>query len=190
MGGSKFRLGRVRKYTDQQKRKPVTLMVSIPRSLVSVQASTGLYLSPCPIRDTYSDCSDTPPSESSPLTVSFPLAQFMKCSVPSLTSLSHRLSLLPLPPQWVMLCSVPLTLSKVDVLVDDNPGVTVSLTFNEQLQWAAMIAWKRINPGLSSLFVNLPLIVKNVEDVLKVVQFFGSVKLCIGNPVNIDCFME
>ena len=172
------------------KEKAVTLMVSIPRSLVSVQASTGLYLSPCPIRDTYSDCSDTPPSESSPLTVSIPLAQFMKCSVPSLTSLSHRLSLLPLPPQWVMLCSVPLTLSKVDVLVDDNPGVTVSLTFNEQLQWAAMIAWKRINPGLSSLFVNLPLIVKNVEDVLKVVQFFGSVKLCIGNPVNIDCFME
>ena len=52
------------------------------------------------------------------------------------------------------------------------------MTFNEQLQWAAMIAWKRINPGLS----NLPLIVKNVEDVLKVVQFFGSVKLCIGNP--------
>ena len=182
MGGSKFRLGRVRKYTDQQKRKPVTLMVSIPRSLVSVQASTGLYLSPCPIRDTYSDCSDTPPSESSPLTVSFPLARFMKCSVPSLTSLSHRLSLFPLPPQWVMLCSVPLTLSKVDVLVDGNPGVTVSLTFNEQLQWAAMIAWKRINPGLSSLFFNLPLIVKNVEDVLKVVQFFGSVKLCIGNP--------
>ena len=120
MGGSKFRLGRVRKYTDQQKRKPVTLMVSIPRSLVSVQASTGLYFSPCPIRDTYSDCSDTPPSEYSPLTVSFPLAQFMKCSVPSLTSLSHRLSLLPLPPQWVMLCSVPLTLSKVDVLVDGN----------------------------------------------------------------------
>ena len=63
------------------KRKPVTLMVSIPRSLVSVQASTGLYSSPCPIRDTYSDCSDTPPSEYSPLTVSFPLAQFMKCSV-------------------------------------------------------------------------------------------------------------
>ena len=75
MGGLKFRLGRVRKYTDQQKRKPVTLMVSIPRSLVSVQASTGLYLSPCPIRDTLSDCSDTPPSESSPLTVSFPLAK-------------------------------------------------------------------------------------------------------------------
>ena len=75
MGGLKFRLGRVRKYTDQQKRKPVTLMVSIPRSLVSVEASTGLYLSPCPIRDTLSDCSDTPPSESSPLTVSFPLAK-------------------------------------------------------------------------------------------------------------------
>ena len=54
----------------------------------------------------------------------------------------------------------------------------LSLTFNEQLQWAAMIAWKRI---LSSLFVNLPLIVKNVEDVLKVVQFFNLV-LCIGNP--------
>ena len=51
-------------------------------------------------------------------------------------------------------------LSKVDVLVDGNPGVTVSLTFNEQLQCAAMIAWKRINPGLSSLFFNLPLIVK------------------------------
>ena len=45
-----------------------------------------------------------------------------------------------------------------------------------------MISWKRINPGLSSLFFNLPLIVKNVEDVLKVVQFFGSVKLCTGNP--------
>ena len=122
--------------------------------------------------------------------VSAAYAKFMKCSVPSLTSLSHRLSLLPLPPQWVMLCSVPLTLSKVDVLVDGNPGVTVSLTFNEQLQWAAMIARKRIHPGLSSLFFNLPLIVKNVEDVLKVVQFFGSVKLCIGNPVNIDCFVE
>ena len=47
MGGSKFRLGRVRKYTDQQKRKPVTLIVSIPRSLVTVQTSTGLYMSPC-----------------------------------------------------------------------------------------------------------------------------------------------
>ena len=67
-------------------------------------------------------------------------------------------------------------LSKVDVLVDGNPGITVSLTFNEQLQCAAMIAWRRINPRLSSLFFNLPLIVKNVEDVLKVVQFFGSVK--------------
>ena len=40
--------------------------------------------------------------------VSAAYAKFMKCSVPSLTSLSHRLSLLPLPPQWVMLCSVPL----------------------------------------------------------------------------------
>ena len=30
--------------------------------------------------------------------------------------------------------------------------------------------------------VNLPLITKNVEDVLKVIQFFDSVKLCIGNP--------
>ena len=159
----------------------MTLMVSIPRSLVSVQASTGLYLSPCPIRDTYSDCSDTPPSESSPLTELFPLAQFMKCSVPSLTSLSHLLSLLPLPPLcmgYALQCA-----TDFEVLVDGNPGVTVSLTFNEQLQWAAMIAWKRINPGLSSLFFNLPLIMKNVEDVLKVVQFFGSVKLCIGTSM-------
>ena len=64
------------KYTDRQKRKPAaTLMVSIPRSLISVPVSTGLYLSPCPIRDTCFDFSDTP-SESS-LTVSFPLAQFI-----------------------------------------------------------------------------------------------------------------
>ena len=47
------------------------------------------------------------------------------------------------------------------------------MTFNEQMQWAAMIAWKRINPGLSSLFFNLPLIVKNVEDVLKVVEGYS-----------------
>ena len=106
----------------------------------------------------------------------------MKGSVSSLISLSHWLSVLPLPLHWVIVCNEPLTLSKVEVLVDGNPGVTVSLTFNEQLQWTAMIALKRIYPSLSSIFFNLPLIIRNVEDVLKVIQFFGSEKLCIGNP--------
>ena len=100
----------------------------------------------------------------------------MKGSVSSLVSLSHRLSVLPLPPHWVIVFNEPLTLSKVEVFVDGNPGVTVSLTFNEQLQWTAMIALKRINPSLFSRFFNLPLIMKNVKDVLKVIQFFGSVK--------------
>ena len=92
MGGSKFRLGRVRKYTDQQKRKPVTLMVSIPRSLVTVQASTGLYMSPCvgPL----SLCSEEQPADDPHLTVSLPLSTFVNSHVRSLQQLTSRVSTL------------------------------------------------------------------------------------------------
>ena len=56
--------------------------------------------------------------------------------------------MLPPPPLCVIVCNVPLTLSKVVLFDDDKPGVTVSLTFNEQLQWTAM---KRLNVSLSSI---------------------------------------
>ena len=90
-------------------------MVSTPGCFVSVQVSHGLHLSACLNTETYSDGSDA-----SPLTVSFLLSTFVKgCA--SITSLSHRLSTLHSERIFA-------------VLDDGKPGVTVSLTFNEQLK--------------------------------------------------------
>ena len=72
-----FRSCGVSKYTDQHKRKPTTLMVSISCHLMSVQVLIGLHLSACLNTETYSDC-----SHASPFMVSFPLSAYMKGCVP------------------------------------------------------------------------------------------------------------
>ena len=113
MGGSKFRIGRVKKYTDQQKRKPKTLMVSIPRAAVSLQLSPSLSLmcsSPLlsdGLQHSGHTCIDNQ------LTVSLPISIYVNGRVTSVNMLSHRLSMLQLPPQWVVASNSPLTLCTI-----------------------------------------------------------------------------
>ena len=64
----------------------------------------------------------------SDLTVSLPVSSFLKGSVASVTLLAHRLSMISLPPQWVVACDAPLTLSKVSVIDDGHPSVPVDLS--------------------------------------------------------------
>ena len=62
MGRRKIRIGRRHKYTDQKKRKPLSLVVSIPRCDLAMQVSTGLSLvqcSPQPMRSQFHCDSDT-----------------------------------------------------------------------------------------------------------------------------------
>ena len=47
MGRRKIRIGRRHRYKDQKKRKPLSLMVSIPCCNLAVQVSTGLSLVQC-----------------------------------------------------------------------------------------------------------------------------------------------
>ena len=133
MGGSKFRLGRVRKYTDQQKRKPVTLI--IPRSLVSVQASTGHYMSPgvCP-QLSLSLCSQEQPADDPHLTVLLPLSTFVNSHVRSLQQLTSRVSTLTVSLPWVITSHLPLILCRIEVSSDQQPILEVSLTIDATFQ--------------------------------------------------------
>ena len=45
-----------------------------------------------------------------------------------------------------------------------------------------MDCYDYIEKNLSSILLNLLLKTKNAVDMLKVIEFFSSVKLCIGNP--------
>ena len=61
MGRRKIRIGKRHKYTDQTKRKPLSLMVSIPHCNLAMQVSTGLSLvqcSPQPMRSQFHCDSD------------------------------------------------------------------------------------------------------------------------------------
>ena len=177
MGGSKFRHGRVRKYTDQQKRKPVTLMVSIPRSLVSVQASTGLYMSPgvCP-QLSLSLCSEEQPADDPNLTVSLPLSTFVNSHVRSLQQLTSRVSTLTVSLPWVITSHLPLILCRIEVSSDQQPILEVSLTIDATLQWTATVLHKILNPTTSIPLFHLPHSIKAAEDVYSLLRFFSEVK--------------
>ncbi|KAL5491299.1 hypothetical protein EMCRGX_G016561 [Ephydatia muelleri] len=177
MGGSKFRLGRVRKYTDQQKRKPVTLMVSIPRSLVSVQASTGLYMSPgvCP-QLSLSLCSEEQPADDPNLTVSLPLSTFVNSHVRSLQQLTSRVSTLTVSLPWVITSHLQLILCRIEFSSDQQPILEVSLTVDATLQWTATVLHKILNPTTSIPLFHLPHSIKAAEDVYSLLRFFSEVK--------------
>ena len=118
----------------------------------------------------------------SDLTVSLPVSSFLKGSVASVTLLAHRLSMISLPPQWVVACDAPLTLSKVSVIDDGHPSVTVdlSVSFKDDFQWVTMIGSNTCT--LYPRFVShLPQYIHSVEDVLAVLHLFESVKMCVGN---------
>ena len=183
MGGSKFQLGRVRKYADQQKRKPVTLMVSIPRSHVSVQASTGLYMSPCVCPQlSLSLCSEEQPADDPHLTVSLPLSTFVNSHVRSLQQLTSRVSTLTVSLPWVITSHLPLILCRIEVSSDQQPILEVSLTIDATLQWTATVLHKILNPTTSIPLFHLPHSIKAAEDVHCLLRFFSDVKVCVGNP--------
>ena len=150
--------------------------------------STGLSLvqcSPQP-RSSQLHCDSDTVSD---LTVSLPVSSFLKGSVASVTLLAHRLSMISLPPQWVVACDAPLTLSKVSVIDDGHPSVTVdlSVSFKDDFQWVTMIGSNTCT--LYPRFVShLPQYIDSVEDVLAVLHLFESVKMCVGNPDT--CLVE
>ena len=164
------------KYTDQKKRKPLSLMVSIPCCNLAVQVSILVLV-----------WYNVLPNQRAPnvtvtvsdLTVSLPVSSFLKGSVASVTLLAHRLSMISLPPQWVVACDAPLTLSKVSVIDDGHPSVTVdlSVSFKDDFQWVTMIGSNTCT--LYPRFVShLPQYIHSVEDVLAVLYLFESVKMC------------
>ena len=71
-----------------------------------------------------------------------------------------------------------LTLSKVSVQDNGHPSVTVSISFKEIFQWVSMIGASVLNPIVS----HLPQSINNVQDMLTVLDYFGSVNICVGNP--------
>ena len=119
--------------TSKREVKPVTLMVSIPRSLVTVQASTGLYISPCvgPL----SLCSEEQPADDPHLTVSLPLSTFVNSHVRSLQQLTSRVSTLTVSLPWVITSHLPLIMCRIEVSSDQQPILEVSLTIDATLQW-------------------------------------------------------
>ena len=125
----------------------------------------------------------------SDLTVSLPVSSFLKGSVASVTLLAHRLSMISLPLQWVVACDAPLTLSKVSVIDDGHPSVTVdlSVSFKDDFQWVTMIGSNTCT--LYPRFVShLPQYIHSVEDILAMLHLFESVKMCVGNPDT--CLVE
>ena len=133
------RIGRRKKYTDQKKRQPLSLMVSIPRCNLAVQVSTALAVQCSPSSmSSQLHCDSDAVFD---LTVSLPVSSFFNGSLASVSALAHRLSIIFLPPQWVISCDSPLTLSKVSVIDEGNPSVTVGLSIciKDDFQWVTMI---------------------------------------------------
>ena len=54
-----------------------------------------------------------------------------------MNSHSHRLSILKLPPQWVIASMTPLCLCKVGLQEVCRPSVTLSIAFNALLKWTS-----------------------------------------------------
>ena len=163
-------------------------MVSIPCCNLAVQVSTGLSLVQCSPQTMSSQlhCDSDAVSD---LKVSLPVSSFLKGSVTAITLLAHRLSMISLPPQWVVACDAPLTLSNVSVIDDGHPSVTVdlSVSFKDDFQWVTLIGSNTCT--LYPRFVShLPQYIHSVEDVLAVLHLFGSVKMCVGNPDT--CLVE
>ena len=112
----------------------------------------------------------------SDLTVSLPVSSFLKGSVASITLLAHRLSMISLPPQWVVACDAPLTLSKASAINNDHLSVTVdlSVSFKDNFQWVIMVGSNTCTLSLYPSFVShLPQYIHSVEDVLTVLHLFG-----------------
>ena len=80
MGGRKFKLGRAMKNAERKKRKPLNLVVSIPRNLLHIQVCPELNLSLC---------SEEPSVDDPHLTVLLPLSAFVNGRVRSLRSATY-----------------------------------------------------------------------------------------------------
>ena len=171
MSRRKLRLGRRKKRLERP--KPKVLTVSIPRAAVSVQLHPGLFCSPSLSNALQHSGHIVQPV--SQLTVSLPISLHMNGLVTSMNLLSHRLSILKLPPQWVIASMTPLCLCKVGLQEICRPSVTLSIAFNASLEWTTTISSKTLNPSTSPVLFNLPYPVK-------VMEFLGAARLCRGSP--------
>lgn len=178
MSRRKLRLGRRKKSLETQ--KPKVLTVSIPRAAVSVQLYPSVFCSPSlPNAPQHSGPFDQPVTQ---LTVSLPISLYMNGLVTSVNFLSHRLSILKLPPQWVIASMTPLCLCKVGLQEVCRPSVTLSIAFNASLEWTTTISSKTLNPSTSPVLFNLPYPVKVIADVFKLMDFLGAARFCRGSP--------
>ena len=144
MSRRELRLGRRKKSLERQ--KPKVLTVSIPHAAVSVQQHPGLFCSPSLSNALqHSVHIDQPVSQ---LTVyEWPSDIYDFALTP--------LSILKLPPQWVIPSMTPLCLCKVGLQEVCRPSVTLSIA---SLEWTTTISSKTLNPSTSPVLFNLPCI--------------------------------
>lgn len=175
MGGRKFRLGRVRK--NAERKKTLELVVSVPRDVLEVQVCHGLKLSLWS-----EDCSSEPIAQCCQLTISLPISAYADRPINSLESLVTRLSSMrsvSLP--WVITSNVPLILCMM-ATIDGQSYIDVCLTIDVALQWTVTVRQKKLHSCNNTSLFHLPRSIKAIEDVSCLMRFFGSVKICVGNP--------
>ena len=158
MGGRKFRLShRKNKERKQRLKKNKSLVVSIPRELVTITS----------------------------FKLSFPISVYAEGTVSSLESLSSRLVSLPLPDSWIVANKRPLTLCKLRVQHDPSSAradVSMSLGITDQLQWSLSLTNKQLDPSLCPLLSGMPPALTSATIVCSLLRLLNSTKICVGNP--------
>ena len=176
MGRRKFRLSthrkneerrRQKKEVDSHMDKELSLVVSIPRYLVTVQVPA--------------------------LTVSLPLSLYRDGLVTSVISLQIRLKSLSLPESWILASSHPLVLSKLRVLPEASQAqILFTLSISAELKWSLCVLNMPVSRTHCTLLNEVPTTLCSASSVYNLVRNVDAAKICQGNQEKkfLDCWQK
>ena len=118
------------------------------------------------------------------LPVSVPHELYMACPVETLHALRGHLRSQSLPPQWYFsdASSTLLLFKTCEEAAGIADALHCSIECHENLSWNVDVFGKKLDPATSPLLASqFSTALRSVLDVMKVIAFIDSCKLCVGN---------
>ena len=122
-------------------------------------------------------------SKISVLRVSLPREMYLVCPVDTLPALGARLKCQRLPPQWYISDALPSSLRVFKMHEEAGvPEISCTIECHEDLYWSVNIMGKKLDPATSQeLAANFAATLQSVPELMRVLAFMDSCRLCIGN---------
>lgn len=159
-GYRRFRLS-VHRKNEERKRWVPKLTVRIPLTYYTAPLSHS--------RDTQS------------FSVSLPLSSYTQSNVHSVQVLESRLTTYGLPQTWFVTNVQPLTVCKIKSCSQPSQSnVVFNITIDEHFTWTLSVFNYIIQPDSEALS-SAPVVIKDVDTLLKLIKFLDSCRVCSGN---------